>query len=62
MDEKESLADEKKLFYQQKASFEKERRSFTEAAIRLGHEVLDLFACWWWESVVVTFLNRISKA
>ena len=39
LEEKETLADEKRMFYQQKASFEKERRNFTDAAIRLGREV-----------------------
>ncbi|XP_038048574.1 afadin- and alpha-actinin-binding protein B-like isoform X2 [Patiria miniata] len=38
LEEKECIAEEKKLFYQQKAAFEKERRNFTDAAIRLGHE------------------------
>ncbi|XP_022087854.1 afadin- and alpha-actinin-binding protein A-like [Acanthaster planci] len=38
LEEKESMAEEKRLFYQQKAAFEKERRNFTDAAIRLGHE------------------------
>ncbi|XP_033636385.1 afadin- and alpha-actinin-binding protein B-like [Asterias rubens] len=38
LEEKETLADEKRMFYQQKASFEKERRNFTDAAIRLGRE------------------------
>ncbi|XP_033127470.1 afadin- and alpha-actinin-binding protein A-like [Anneissia japonica] len=38
LEEKDSFARDKELFYQQKAAFEQERRNFTEAAIRLGHE------------------------
>ena len=33
------LAREKKLFYEEKAHFEEERKLFTEAAIKLGREV-----------------------
>ncbi|XP_014671972.1 PREDICTED: afadin- and alpha-actinin-binding protein-like [Priapulus caudatus] len=36
--EKELLNEEKTLFYEQKSNFEKERRIFTDGAIRLGRE------------------------
>ncbi|OCT82514.1 hypothetical protein XELAEV_18025046mg [Xenopus laevis] len=38
LEDKERLQEEWKLFNAQKKNFEKERRNFTEAAIRLGHE------------------------
>ncbi|XP_067892710.1 synovial sarcoma, X breakpoint 2 interacting protein a isoform X2 [Heterodontus francisci] len=38
LEEKERLKEEWKLFNDQKKNFERERRNFTEAAIRLGHE------------------------
>ncbi|CAH1775353.1 unnamed protein product, partial [Owenia fusiformis] len=38
LEEAENLSKEKALFYQQKCNFEKERQTFTEAAIRLGRE------------------------
>ncbi|KAG8437215.1 hypothetical protein GDO86_008059 [Hymenochirus boettgeri] len=38
LEDKERLQKEWKLFNEQKKNFEKERRNFTEAAIRLGHE------------------------
>ncbi|XP_019357075.1 PREDICTED: afadin- and alpha-actinin-binding protein isoform X1 [Gavialis gangeticus] len=38
LEERERLQEEWKLFREQKKNFEKERRSFTEAAIRLGLE------------------------
>ncbi|KAM4722119.1 afadin- and alpha-actinin-binding protein isoform 2-T3 [Rhinophrynus dorsalis] len=38
LEDKERLQEEWKLFNEQKKNFERERRSFTEAAIRLGHE------------------------
>ncbi|XP_075471772.1 afadin- and alpha-actinin-binding protein isoform X2 [Ascaphus truei] len=38
LEDKERLRDEWKLFNEQKKNFERERRNFTEAAIRLGHE------------------------
>lgn len=38
LEEKERLKEEWSLFKEQKKNFEKERRSFTEAAIRLGLE------------------------
>ncbi|XP_062920867.1 synovial sarcoma, X breakpoint 2 interacting protein a isoform X2 [Mobula hypostoma] len=38
LDEKERLKEEWRLFNEQKKNFERERRNFTEAAIRLGHE------------------------
>jgi hypothetical protein len=40
LEEKERLKEEWSLFKEQKKNFERERRSFTEAAIRLGLEVL----------------------
>lgn len=40
LEERERLQEEWTLFREQKKNFEKERRSFTEAAIRLGLEVL----------------------
>lgn len=39
LEEKERLKEEWSLFKEQKKNFERERRSFTEAAIRLGLEV-----------------------
>lgn len=39
LEEKERLKEEWRLFNEQKKNFEKERKNFTEAAIRLGHEV-----------------------
>lgn len=41
LEEKERLKEEWRLFNEQKRNFERERRNFTEAAIRLGHEVLN---------------------
>ncbi|XP_072366433.1 synovial sarcoma, X breakpoint 2 interacting protein a isoform X2 [Scyliorhinus torazame] len=38
LEEKERLKEEWRLFHDQKKNFERERRNFTEAAIRLGHE------------------------
>ncbi|XP_056118882.1 synovial sarcoma, X breakpoint 2 interacting protein a [Rhinichthys klamathensis goyatoka] len=38
LEEKERLKEEWRLFGEQKRNFERERRNFTEAAIRLGHE------------------------
>ncbi|XP_029473997.1 afadin- and alpha-actinin-binding protein isoform X2 [Rhinatrema bivittatum] len=38
LEDKERLQEEWKLFSEQRKNFERERRSFTEAAIRLGHE------------------------
>nr|XP_055057451.1 afadin- and alpha-actinin-binding protein-like isoform X3 [Misgurnus anguillicaudatus] len=38
LEEKERLKEEWRLFNEQKKNFERERRNFTEAAIRLGHE------------------------
>ncbi|XP_056598545.1 synovial sarcoma, X breakpoint 2 interacting protein a isoform X1 [Triplophysa dalaica] len=38
LEEKERLKEEWRLFNDQKKNFEKERKNFTEAAIRLGHE------------------------
>ncbi|XP_071983002.1 afadin- and alpha-actinin-binding protein isoform X1 [Engystomops pustulosus] len=38
LEDQERLQQEWKLFNEQKKNFEKERRNFTEAAIRLGHE------------------------
>ncbi|XP_036453143.1 synovial sarcoma, X breakpoint 2 interacting protein a isoform X1 [Colossoma macropomum] len=38
LEEKERLKEEWRLFHEQKRNFERERKSFTEAAIRLGHE------------------------
>ncbi|KAK1806005.1 hypothetical protein P4O66_013054 [Electrophorus voltai] len=38
LEEKERLKEEWKTFEEQKKNFEMERRTFTEAAIRLGHE------------------------
>lgn len=40
LEERERLQEEWRLFREQKKNFEKERKSFTEAAIRLGLEVL----------------------
>lgn len=39
LEEKERLKEEWRTFEEQRKNFEIERRSFTEAAIRLGHEV-----------------------
>lgn len=39
LEDQERLQEEWRLFNEQKKNFEKERRNFTEAAIRLGHEV-----------------------
>lgn len=41
LEERERLQEEWRLFREQKKNFEKERTSFTEAAIRLGLEVLE---------------------
>lgn len=41
LEERERLQEEWRLFREQKKNFEKERKSFTEAAIRLGLEVLE---------------------
>ena len=41
-EEKENLEMQKKLFEEQKATFCKERNAFTEAAIRLHREVIQL--------------------
>ncbi|XP_059358505.1 synovial sarcoma, X breakpoint 2 interacting protein a isoform X2 [Carassius carassius] len=38
LEEKERLKEEWRLFHEQKRNFERERKNFTEAAIRLGHE------------------------
>ncbi|TRY94274.1 hypothetical protein DNTS_007117 [Danionella cerebrum] len=38
LEETERLKEEWRLFYEQKRNFDRERRNFTEAAIRLGHE------------------------
>ncbi|XP_068095231.1 afadin- and alpha-actinin-binding protein isoform X2 [Hyperolius riggenbachi] len=38
LEDQERLQEEWRLFHEQKNNFEKERRNFTEAAIRLGHE------------------------
>ncbi|XP_073449733.1 afadin- and alpha-actinin-binding protein isoform X2 [Aquarana catesbeiana] len=38
LEDQERLQEEWRLFNEQKKNFEKERRNFTEAAIRLGHE------------------------
>ncbi|XP_053326330.1 afadin- and alpha-actinin-binding protein [Spea bombifrons] len=38
LEDEERLREEWKLFNEQKKNFDRERRSFTEAAIRLGHE------------------------
>ncbi|XP_035375625.1 synovial sarcoma, X breakpoint 2 interacting protein a isoform X2 [Electrophorus electricus] len=38
LEEKERLKEEWSLFHEQKKNFEMERKNFTEAAIRLGHE------------------------
>ena len=40
LEEKERLKEEWRLFEEQKKNFERERKNFTEAAIRLGREVL----------------------
>uniref|UniRef100_A0A3B5MKT6 Synovial sarcoma, X breakpoint 2 interacting protein a n=1 Tax=Xiphophorus couchianus TaxID=32473 RepID=A0A3B5MKT6_9TELE len=40
LEEKERLKEEWKLFEEQKKNFEKERKNFTEAAIRLGREIV----------------------
>ncbi|KAK3568067.1 hypothetical protein QTP86_029712 [Hemibagrus guttatus] len=38
LEEKQRLKDEWRIFNEQKKTFERERKNFTEAAIRLGHE------------------------
>lgn len=43
LEEKERLKEEWRLFEEQKRNFERERNNFTEAAIRLGREVHELF-------------------
>lgn len=43
LEEKERLKEEWRTFEEQRKNFEMERRSFTEAAIRLGHEVIGHF-------------------
>ena len=40
LDEKENLASDQKLFYGLKKNFDCEKRNFTDAAIRLGEEVI----------------------
>jgi len=52
LEEKERLKEEWSLFKEQKKNFEKERRSFTDAAIRLGLEVFSTssFPCRAFES------------
>lgn len=40
LEEKERLKEELRVFEEQRKNFEIERRNFTEAAVRLGHEVL----------------------
>lgn len=40
LEDKERLKEEWSLFEEQKRNFERERKNFTEAAIRLGREVL----------------------
>lgn len=40
LQEKERLGDEWKTLEEQRTIFERERRNFTEAAIRLSHEVI----------------------
>lgn len=40
LEDKERLKEEWRLFEEQKKNFERERKNFTEAAIRLGREVL----------------------
>lgn len=45
LEEKERLKEEWSLFKEQKKNFERERRSFTEAAIRLGLEVSSQRRC-----------------
>ena len=39
LQERESLSEQKRRFYQEKANFEEERRHLTESAIKLGKEV-----------------------
>lgn len=39
LEEQQRLQEERMLFQRQQQAFEAERQSFTEAAIRLGHEV-----------------------
>ena len=41
LEEKERLKEEWRLFEEQKRNFERERKNFTDAAIRLGREVLE---------------------
>lgn len=43
LEEKERLKEEWRLFEEQKRNFARERKNFTEAAIRLGREVRHLF-------------------
>lgn len=43
LEEKERLKEEWRLFEEQKINFERERKNFTDAAIRLGREVLKSF-------------------
>lgn len=38
LQERETLSEQKRCFFQEKANFEKERKIFTEAAIKLGRE------------------------
>lgn len=47
LEEKERLKEEWRGFAEQRKNFETERRNFTEAAIRLGHEVLTVFYLLW---------------
>lgn len=42
LEEQQRLQEEQEVFQQQKRAFEEERKNFTEAAIRLGHEVASL--------------------
>lgn len=53
LEEKERLKEEWRLFEEQKRNFERERKNFTEAAIRLGREVLKS------PDVVAQFNNNI---
>ena len=43
LEDRDSLEVERKLFKEQKANFDEERRVFTDAAIRLGREVGKIF-------------------
>lgn len=49
LEEKERLKEEWRLFEEQKRNFERERKYFTEAAIRLGREVSQMlhFHCFY---------------